>query len=195
MDEYPAGYGKLAAIEACEPNFLIYRKFAWLHSRLLLHKQDELAELEQRLEAIDRADSKEDPRRLRSRRRDERVSPQSPRKELLKEIDEKLEDYRKWSLRACFFDGLLMTDATLLRLQQVQAIKRPTKRNQSSLWHLIATTQSQLSGDSDWIFLGPDLAAVAHDQEYGWFQNFFEDLMNKISRRATTVGNTFTTLF
>ena len=95
MDEYPAGYGKLAAIEACEPNFLIYRKFAWLHNRLLLHKQDELGELEQRLEAIDKADSKEDPRRLRSRRRDERVSPQSPRKEVLKEIDEKLESYRK----------------------------------------------------------------------------------------------------
>jgi len=70
----------------------------------------------------------------------------------------------------------------------VQAISRPTKRNQSSLWHVIATTDSQLSGDSDWIHLGHDLAAVAHDQEYGWFQNFFEDLMNKISKRATTVS-------
>ncbi len=52
---------------------------------------------------------------------------------------------------------------------------------------MIATTDSQLSGDSDWIHLGSDLAAVALDQEYGWFQNFFEDLLNKISRRATTV--------
>jgi len=70
----------------------------------------------------------------------------------------------------------------------VHAISRPTKRNQSSLWHVIATTDSQLSGDSDWIHLGHDLAAVAYDQEYGWFQNFFEDLLNKISRRATTVS-------
>ncbi len=49
--------------------------------------------------------------------------------------------------------------------QQVQAISRPTKRNQSSLWHIIATTDGQLSGDSDWIHLGQDLAAVAHEQD------------------------------
>lgn len=53
---------------------------------------------------------------------------------------------------------------------------------------MIATTDSQLSGDSDWIHIGHDLAAVALDQEYGWFQNFFEDLLNKISRRATMVS-------
>ncbi|KAL8796959.1 MAG: hypothetical protein Q9195_000730 [Heterodermia aff. obscurata] len=37
LDGYPQGYGKVAAIESCDPNFLIYRKFAWLHNRLLLH--------------------------------------------------------------------------------------------------------------------------------------------------------------
>ena len=189
MDDYPPGYGKLAAIEACDPNFLIYRKFAWLHNRLLLQKQDELYELEQSLERLDQSDFAQDPRRLKSRRRDEHVSPSSGRKELLKQIDEKLENYREcapYELRDTRIS--LLVDETLLRLQQVQAIKRPTKRNQSSLWHLITTTSSQLSSDSDWIFLGPDLAAVAHDQEYGWFQNFFEDLMNKISTRATTVS-------
>lgn len=95
VDEYPAGYGKLAAIEACDPNFLIYRKFAWLHNRLLLYKQDELYELEQRLERLDQSDSAQDPRRLKSRRRDEHVSPSSGRKELLKQIEEKLENYRE----------------------------------------------------------------------------------------------------
>lgn len=95
VDEYPAGYGKLAAIEACDPNFLIYRKFAWLHNRLLLHKQDELYELEQRLERLDQSDSVQDPRRLKSRRRDEHVPPNSGRKELLQQIEEKLENYRE----------------------------------------------------------------------------------------------------
>ncbi len=94
VDEYPAGYGKLAAIEACDPNFLIYRKFAWLHNRLLLHKQDELYELEQRLERLDQSDAAQDPRRLKSRRRDEHVSPNSGRKELLKQIEGTLDKYR-----------------------------------------------------------------------------------------------------
>ncbi|KAL9121480.1 MAG: hypothetical protein Q9187_001958 [Circinaria calcarea] len=56
MDEYLPGYGKLAAIEDCDPNFLIYRKFGWLHNRVLLHYQDELAEYEEQLEDIDRFD-------------------------------------------------------------------------------------------------------------------------------------------
>ena len=100
MDEYPSGYGKLAAIEACDPNLLIYRKFAWLHNRLLLHKQDEIYELEQRLERLDDSDAKRDHRRLKSRQRDECTDPDSGRKELLKEIDEKLESYREGSPQA-----------------------------------------------------------------------------------------------
>lgn len=99
VDDYPSGYGKLAAIEACDPNFLIYRKFAWLHNRLLLHKQDELYELEQRLERLDKSDSAQDSRRLKSRRRDEHVLPNSGRKELLEQIEKKLESYRKCPLR------------------------------------------------------------------------------------------------
>ena len=34
--------------------------------------------------------------------------------------------------------------------------------------------------ESDWVQYGPDLAAVARDQEYGWFNEFLEDLLNKI---------------
>lgn len=94
VDDYPPGYGKLAAIEACDPNFLIFRKFSWLHNRLLLHYQDELAVLEERLETIDNDDAFEDPYFVMARRRDEK-RPDSRRSELLKRIDEKLEQYRK----------------------------------------------------------------------------------------------------
>lgn len=167
LSDYPAGYGKLAAIEGCNPNFLIYRKFLWLHNRLLLHKQDELMQLERHLENLDRNDSVTDPRRLKSSRRDE-FQP-TYRKDLLKEIDGKLNGYH----------------ALLLRMQQVHAIKRPTKRNQTSLNNFICHTDSQLSNEAQWISMGPDLAAVAHDQEYGWFQNFVEDMMIKFSKSAT----------
>ena len=94
MDAYPQGYGKLAAIEACDPNLLIYRKFAWLHNRLLLHYQDELAEFEKKLEQFDKFHFREDPDRLISRRRDD-ASPDAKRKEFLKTIDDKLAQYRE----------------------------------------------------------------------------------------------------
>lgn len=96
MDDYWTGYGKLAAIEACDPNFLIYRKFNWLRNRVLLQYQDELAVLENQLEVLDRHDNRNEAERLTSRRRDE--ATRSRRKNLLAEIDKKLADYG-WSLR------------------------------------------------------------------------------------------------
>ena len=132
VDGYSQGYGKIAAIEACDPNFLIYRKFAWLHKRLLLHCQDELAQLERQLEELDSYHFREEPLRLISRRRDDAL-PNAKRKELLKTIDTKLEQYH----------------STLLRMQKVHAIKTPTKRNQSSLWKLINNTQSQVSRETE----------------------------------------------
>ena len=92
VDEYPPGYGKLAAIEDCDLNFLIYRKFGWLHNRVLLHHQDELAEYEEQLEDLDSFDRQHDPRNLISRRRDDAVEG-SRRKELLSEVEKKLAAY------------------------------------------------------------------------------------------------------
>jgi hypothetical protein len=95
VDDYWTGYGKLAAIEACDPNFLIYRKFDWLRNRVLLQYQDELAVLENQLEVLDRHDYRNEVERLTSRRRDEATRPR--RKNLLAEIDKKLAEYG-WSL-------------------------------------------------------------------------------------------------
>lgn len=92
MDEYNEGYGKLAAIESCDPNFLIYRKFLWLRNYVLLRYQDELVELEEDLEDLDQYDYQNDDKRLISRRRDDALAG-SKRKELLRTIDRKLAAY------------------------------------------------------------------------------------------------------
>lgn len=105
MDEYPKGYGKLAAIEDCDPNFLICRKFGWLHTRVLLHRQDELVECEEALERLDAFDQSHDFRKLNSRRRDDGVG-KSRRRELLEEIEKKLTKYGanlKTALCVCSF--------------------------------------------------------------------------------------------
>lgn len=67
-------------------------------------------------------------------------------------------------------------------------MKRPTERNQNSLYNLIHHTSGVATMESDWVQYGPDLAAVARDQEYGWFNEFLEDLLNKISRKLTRVS-------
>ena len=90
MDQYPEGYGKLAAFIDCDPNFRIYRKFGWLHNRVLLHIQDELQKLEQELELIDEWEANSgDIVKLASRRSDNTPA----RVNLIAVIKTKLDEY------------------------------------------------------------------------------------------------------
>ncbi|MCJ1401911.1 hypothetical protein MMC11_005128 [Xylographa trunciseda] len=169
LHTYPEGYGKVAAVQDCDPNFLICRKFGELHLRVLLHRQDELVELEEELESLDKDDYSEDFKKLKSRRRDYAVD--SDRKNLLTKIEEKLTAY----------------DELLLRIQQIHSIKRPTLRNQSSLYNWIRDNRLLAESEAVWIRRGDDLAALANDQEHGWFGGFVEDALIKLSRTATMV--------
>ena len=76
----------------------------------------------------------------------------------------------------------------LLRMQKIQAIKRPTDRSQRNLSALINNTQSLVSDESDWIRHTPDLAALGRGPEHGWLNTSLEDLLNKISTRLTMVS-------
>lgn len=91
MDKYEKGYPKVAAIQASDPNFLLYKKFAWLHNRVILSVQDELMWLQKRLVELDGFDSQNDWRKLISRRRDWGLGTE--RKYLMHEIEEKLEKF------------------------------------------------------------------------------------------------------
>ncbi len=93
VSDYGPGYGRLAAFETCDPSFLICRKFLWLHSRLLLHLQDEIQQLERDLEREDEWELRSgDPVKLRARRLDCN-RPDAKRQVLLTKIHEKLKEY------------------------------------------------------------------------------------------------------
>ncbi|KAJ3539276.1 hypothetical protein NM208_g5556 [Fusarium decemcellulare] len=68
----------------------MFRTFSRLHARVLLHKQDELAQLEQRLDRLDQADFQFDAYRLVTNRHG---SGDQERRMLLKEIEVKLNEY------------------------------------------------------------------------------------------------------
>jgi hypothetical protein len=52
-----AGYPRLASFLDTDDNFMLYRRFGYLHSSLLLQKQDELRELEEALDNLDQEES------------------------------------------------------------------------------------------------------------------------------------------
>ena len=93
VSDYNPGYGKAAAFEDSDPCLLIYRKFGWLHNRILLHLQDELVELEEQLQGLDEWEALTgNPTKLLCRRLDD-AAPDALRRNLLKECSEKLEKY------------------------------------------------------------------------------------------------------
>jgi hypothetical protein len=70
---------------------MLYRRFDYIQTRLLLYKQDELRELEGELENLDAIDENEDPSLLRSREKDDALSGR--RKKLIAVIEEKFNEY------------------------------------------------------------------------------------------------------
>ena len=87
------------------------RRFGFLHQRLLLHRQDELRDLEDQLIRLDDEDQEEMPISLKSRKLDDSREG-SYRKALMEEIDDKLGQYGpySWSWR-------LTMDSELISLE------------------------------------------------------------------------------
>jgi hypothetical protein len=81
------GYPSLAAFQSSDEGFSIYRRYSYLQSRLLLEKQDQLRELEDRLDAHDEQDAS------RYTRKGLDPDKASARHSLLKEIETVLMSY------------------------------------------------------------------------------------------------------
>lgn len=57
VESYPIGYPRQAVFADSDESFMLYRRFGYIHSRLLLYKQDELRELEASLHNMDLLDN------------------------------------------------------------------------------------------------------------------------------------------
>jgi hypothetical protein len=90
VEDYPNGYPRFSALMAAHDSFLVARRFSQLRTRLLLLSQDRVAELEERLDKIDRDEAR--TMYLGSRRRDrneERLSIIADLHEALKTYGER----------------------------------------------------------------------------------------------------------
>ena len=93
VDDYDPGYGKVAAIEDLDGDFLVCRKFGWLHRYALLYLQDELVQQQYEIESFDEWEYKHgDSRKLVSRRKDHAFRD-SRRKELVGKLQVTLAQY------------------------------------------------------------------------------------------------------
>lgn len=102
IDGHPEGYPQLAAFINSDESFLMCRSFGWLNSRVLLYRQAELVEYEERLLDMDEDDiTYREGITLKSKKEDDDrvgIEEQYTRKTLINQIDSKLKEYRKFSL-------------------------------------------------------------------------------------------------
>ncbi len=91
------GYPRLSTTIDSDANFMIYRRFGHLRTRVLMYHQDVLRELEAKLDDLDCEDYKTEgvKRAMCWRRGDDEQDP-SGRKELLQSVNEELKVYGEY---------------------------------------------------------------------------------------------------
>lgn len=91
VNDHPNGHLRVATYSKSDRSCANYRRFGWLHHRLLLHRQDELAELQEKMKKLDKEHDTHDHVRQCCREYDERCS--SERKVLVDKAETKLKEY------------------------------------------------------------------------------------------------------
>ncbi|OIW24413.1 hypothetical protein CONLIGDRAFT_565921, partial [Coniochaeta ligniaria NRRL 30616] len=148
-EAFPRGYPSLSAFLHSDRDFAMFRSFGRLHARVLLHKQDELVQLEQRLDQLDQRASETDPYVLTTNRRHSATTAE--RQALLGEVEAKLKEYD--TLLSSFLDHLERPQPEETEIQSVinwMDGKKPLVREESTFlndWSdLRRSRQSQEKG-------------------------------------------------
>ena len=181
VEDYPRGYPLLAAFQSSEPNFSMYRSFDYLHSRVILHMQDELRVLEKRLGKLDHEDlaslSVDANTCVASRDSDVRRAriegKPSQREALLSEI--------------C--DKLFLYDKVLRKARGLNAFQRPSERDWKSLrdW-FIAEKPLTYEPEGEYILKKEDLITLRQGRELagfdGWVESWIQYLPKRLGRAS-----------
>ncbi|KAI1495537.1 hypothetical protein F5X99DRAFT_123616 [Biscogniauxia marginata] len=111
IESFRRGYPRLSAFIDSERDFVMFRCFGRLHARLLLHRQDELIELENSLDKMDEEERTE--YFLACNRKD----PSNERRVLFDKAEKKLAKYNK--LLSFYYENIERQKPNLSRIESV----------------------------------------------------------------------------
>ncbi|KAF2257626.1 hypothetical protein CC78DRAFT_600228 [Lojkania enalia] len=162
IDDHPSGYPQLAAFLNSDENFLICRKYGLLHSRVLLYRQDELRELEQKLQKMDAAAAKSNGGKgIHSRVRDENESGEW--RALIQIIDNKLKEYHD----------------IVQRTRSMASLQPATTRNYNSVCNWIFHTGPIVNAEAETFKKDRDFVALVDAKEGSWFDGAVETALSR----------------
>lgn len=155
----PRGFPRLAAFLDSDECFMIYRRFGFLQSRLILEKQDELRELEEQLDSLDKREEEKSIRHPMTR--DPPRDIMRPRKELLSTIEEKF----------CSYANLLIAAQAMI------AMHRPAKVDYTSVRTFMWNHTPIMQPEASWIDPEEDMITLRAGREHAWLDSCIERLL------------------
>ncbi|KAL9079221.1 MAG: hypothetical protein Q9157_001890 [Trypethelium eluteriae] len=165
VESCPRGYPNFAAFLDSDESFMVYRRFGYLQSRLLLEKQDELRKLETTLDEWDERDGKQDPDKVN--RRDLSEEDAAPRRALFVQIEEKFRDYAS-----------LLTVA-----QQLVSFNKPAASDYKSIINYMNQVAPVPKREAAWVRCREDLVTLRHRREHAWLDSGIEHLLKFLQQR------------
>lgn len=185
----PRGYPKLAAFLDSDDNFMVFRRFGYLQSRLLLEKQDDLRLLETQLDKLDQADARNEPESLMTREvlEDDDARPQA---ELLGKIEKKFCEYctyaRKSPTQICPDRG---SSATLLTsAQALTSLNKPSTGEYRSVEAWINNIKPCYNAEHSFIYRKEDLVTLRPGREHAWLDSSVESLLRVFNCKSVEVS-------
>jgi hypothetical protein len=151
-----------------DDNFMIYRRFGFLHARLLLQKQDELRLMEDELNRMDRRDKIDNLNALRCRRDDI--------------LCEDMVGETRQELFARMENSILSYDRLLLKAQKLVASNRPPERDFNSVANFVHHKKPLIQGDDAFIFCKEDLITLRPGRESAWLDAIVERILKLFPR-------------
>jgi len=178
LEDTPNGFPRLAAFQASDTNFALYRSFSYLHSRVLLDLQDEITCLERELDEIDCEDAFENPTRLKSRDYDIQQpigeGADRSRRVILREIKAKLIEY----------------DEVLIKARELQSFQKPSDRNYRSVRRYCFKKKPLMDDVLDSIRTKEDIVTIHNGREWASFDGGVETMIGQTDRFLQKVFNT-----
>ncbi|KAF2630170.1 hypothetical protein BU25DRAFT_336150 [Macroventuria anomochaeta] len=172
LENAPNGFPRLAAFQASDANFGLYRSYSYLHSRILLDLQSEITELEEKLDQIDWDEVEADEDRPRFRAAEEEDGTQV-RRTILREIKAKLMEY----------------DEVLINVRRLETFQRPSERDYRSVRRYHNNTKPLMDGEMESIRSKEDIVSISTGRERAAFDGGVETLIGQVDSTMKKVFN------
>jgi len=181
LEKCPNGYARLAAYNASEQNFMLYRGFSNVHARLLLNLQASIQKLETELDDIDRFhDTLPEASKKRLRSWDLDIAACRQEKEEAKEDGDEDEARTREDILEELRIKVNQYDELLIKARELVSFQRPTERDYRSVRNWFHNIAPLVDEEQDYILWKEDIVTLRHGREWAGFDGMVEAMLHKM---------------